>query len=336
MADASPIDTSDDAAELQRKLQEKEQVVAALTERLEQAADQLDRLHRTGADRGPRSGGLPPQLVENQQTLVEELQRAVQQWEDLQTGSTLGRMEVQLDELRDLMLHRFDRLEQGAGLPPATESSSGEPADARPNSRDRQPEDSSDGGTAWDAVKAQLLGESPPDDVDAEAGAAGNAFEAGSLPEDDPSATLSGEAPRLPEPIDVDRADRDDLAVAVLDRDECIDSLLRRLRAADMRLLDTIDWGSLNAAPEELTAELQRLKGQLLDRMRESEVQNSLERARLARDAIRLDQREAELEQRIRQLGLKIPDGEHRPGEAGPEQDSGGRWMRLLGRGRGE
>lgn len=37
---------------LEAQLADRDQLVAALTERLEQAAEQLDRLHRTGADRG--------------------------------------------------------------------------------------------------------------------------------------------------------------------------------------------------------------------------------------------------------------------------------------------
>ena len=76
---------------LEAQLQEKEQLVAALTERLEQAAEQLDRLHRTGADRAMRTGGggFPAEMVEQQKQLVDDLQRSVQQWEDMQPGAML-------------------------------------------------------------------------------------------------------------------------------------------------------------------------------------------------------------------------------------------------------
>ena len=89
---------------LEFQLQEKEQLIAALTERLEQAAEQLDRLRRSGADKALRTGGgIPPELVEEQKQLVGDLQRVVQQWEDMQPGALLGRVEMQLGELRDLV-----------------------------------------------------------------------------------------------------------------------------------------------------------------------------------------------------------------------------------------
>ena len=78
-------------------------MVAALTERLKQAAEQLDRNHRMGADRGLRlGGGIPPEVIQTQKTLVEDLQRAVEQWEGMQAAATLGRIEIQISELRDL------------------------------------------------------------------------------------------------------------------------------------------------------------------------------------------------------------------------------------------
>src|SRR6185369_14757427 len=101
-ADAAP--SEGDVASLQRQLQEKEQLVAALTERLEQAAEQLDRVRRTGADRGARRGGgggaLPLELIEDHRTAIDELKQAVTRWEEMQAGLTLGRLETQIAELR--------------------------------------------------------------------------------------------------------------------------------------------------------------------------------------------------------------------------------------------
>src|SRR5437016_2417205 len=56
----TPAATGDlpaNAEQIQGRLREKEQLVAALTERLEQAAEQLDRLRRTGIDKGRRPLG---------------------------------------------------------------------------------------------------------------------------------------------------------------------------------------------------------------------------------------------------------------------------------------
>src|SRR5580700_11344524 len=95
---------------LEAQLAEREQLVAALTERLEQAAEQLDRLHRTGADRGVRAGiaGVPPELIAQQQKLVADLQRAVEQWEAMQPGAFFGKLESQLGQIQE-MVQQIDR-----------------------------------------------------------------------------------------------------------------------------------------------------------------------------------------------------------------------------------
>src|SRR5207302_7713300 len=90
---------------IQNRLREKEQLVAALTERLEQAAEQLDRLRRTGVDKGrrPLGGGFPAEVIEDHKSTLEDLKRIIARWEDMQAGATLGRIEAQIVELRDLM-----------------------------------------------------------------------------------------------------------------------------------------------------------------------------------------------------------------------------------------
>ena len=92
-----------ETAALESKLRGKNELVAIPTERLKQTAEQLDRNHRMGADRGLRvGGGIPPEVIQTQKTLDEDLQRAVEQWEGMQAAATLGRIEIQISELRDL------------------------------------------------------------------------------------------------------------------------------------------------------------------------------------------------------------------------------------------
>src|SRR6516225_434085 len=95
-----------DAETIQSQLREKEQLVAALTERLEQAAEQLDRLRRTGVDKGrrPLGGGFPAEVIEEHKTTLEDLKRVISRWEEMQAEVTLGRIETQIAELRDLMV----------------------------------------------------------------------------------------------------------------------------------------------------------------------------------------------------------------------------------------
>ncbi|HSG71507.1 MAG TPA: hypothetical protein VLA12_13885, partial [Planctomycetaceae bacterium] len=73
---------------LQEKLNQKEQVVQALTTRLEQAAEQLDRLRRSGADRGGKLlAGIPAEVIEEQKTLINDLKATIKSWEELQGDS---------------------------------------------------------------------------------------------------------------------------------------------------------------------------------------------------------------------------------------------------------
>src|SRR5437868_6722484 len=99
---------SADIETIQNQLHEKDQLVTALTERLEQAAEQLDRLRRTGADKGRRpaggGGGMPAELVDDHKSTLEDLKRVIARWEDIQAEAAFGRIETQIVELRDLFV----------------------------------------------------------------------------------------------------------------------------------------------------------------------------------------------------------------------------------------
>ncbi|MBW3541415.1 MAG: hypothetical protein KY476_14200, partial [Planctomycetes bacterium] len=174
---------------LQSALAEKEKLVAALTARLEQAAEQLDRIRRSGGDRGSRvvSGGIPAELVEQQKGLVEELQAAVAAWQDMQAAACLGRIERGVDEVRDLLTGsalprgqtplRTSDAERGEidhpqrGQTPSAPVHGDDLLDALSNlvgngdhrssgsSPEAGDEGASDSAAAWEAMKADLLGD---------------------------------------------------------------------------------------------------------------------------------------------------------------------------------
>src|SRR5688500_14786870 len=152
---------SESTLELEALLREKEELVDALTERLEQAAEQLDRLQRANGDRGRwMSGGIPAELVEQQKMVCDDLERVVQQWEDSQPTATLSRIEMQIQELRDLVV----RIPAGSGG--AFEE---RPHHAAAASADSAPDS---GMSAWEALKAGLLAQNQPAEA-ANAGGAG-------------------------------------------------------------------------------------------------------------------------------------------------------------------
>ncbi len=96
--------------ELENALEEKELLVIALTERLEQAAEQLDRRHRTGADRGMMiATGVPHEVIEEQQKISQDLQAFLEQTQGSETGESLARIELQINELKQIMEAGFEK-----------------------------------------------------------------------------------------------------------------------------------------------------------------------------------------------------------------------------------
>ena len=338
--------------ELKVQLREKERLVAALTERLEQAAEQLDRIRRTGADRAlrlPATGGLPSELVDSQKSLLQKLEHAIEQWEDLQAATALGRLEVQVSELRDLVSGNMKEARPSTA-PTKLESLKRKSADS--------PADAARSGATenrWESLKAEILardvrrhgGQADEDDLPAapiesqretpdpenpSADKTQTAQADGSgLAERDVEETESS-ADGVPEPIDASETDPDRLREAIEMRDAYISSLLKKLKTIPTASLP-VDWEMLQEVPDELRSRLQDLEVQLREKIRFAEVDLSLERARLAREEAALNQREIRLEGRAKQLGLKLDDGdtdEKTNGDDGPRRKN---WLSFLLRG---
>ena len=86
---------SEEFEQLKVQLDEKEQLVAALTARLEQAADQLDRIRRTGSDRNVRvaggaGGSISPEFMEQHKQISVDIQGMTQKWAEMESTGSLG------------------------------------------------------------------------------------------------------------------------------------------------------------------------------------------------------------------------------------------------------
>ena len=144
-------------------LVQKDQLIQALTDQLEQAAEQLDRLQRAGADRkrGGLLGGGGSGLTDEHRQTFDDLQRIVQQWEDLQAGLTLGRIEIQLSELRELVVDGF-RTQPTQRVYSGPAEIEEEPAELPGDERPRTAQ-AGDSLSHWEQVKNQLLNEGVDD-----------------------------------------------------------------------------------------------------------------------------------------------------------------------------
>lgn len=328
MPDTDFNSTETSVDDLQARLAERDRLVAELTSRLEMAAEQLDRLKRSGADRGARIvGGIPPELVEEQRALAEELQLAVQQWSEMDPAALLSRLEMQVGEVRDLIVNRLAApgatgATAGPALPGPTDDADGRLAGGSGEAADAKPSDAASGLSTYEAFKAGLLGTA--EDAPPPAAAPSSASDASAAPSDAPSAPESvfpskpaaaqppPEIPAVepPEPIDVDNAGLDELREAVDRRDSYIGYLIRKLRAAETASRPAGSWSDLEGVPEEAAERLHQYEKQLQELLRTAEVETSLERARLGREANRLALLEQMLEKRMQRLGISDADGD--------------------------
>ena len=297
-------------AALCEELQEKDELVAALTEQLEEAANRLDRLHRAGADRVSHGTASESASYEDHSEIGEQVSRLTAAWDDLRAADVLAEINRKLDDV-------CDALSQPAAAAPYDRPSA--PA-AHPVPRVSEQQN---GRVAWEDMKAQLLRDEAEHERPAE--------EASRRSGNDSSADVLSQIPLdPPAAVDLDHADRETLAAAVEDRDVFISHLIRRLRSGPAGRYEPINWAALAAAPEDLRERLQELEARLQELLRIEECDMSLERARLARERARLEQLRREVERDARH-----ENGGHTALDDDPHAShSDRRWLRVFGFGR--
>jgi len=307
--------------ELEQQLIEKEELVAALTAQLEQAAEQLDRMQRSG-------GLLTPQRTstsdEYSEQIAQNVDYLVEQWDTAQMPGSLGRIEMQIEELRDLIVRSTNT--------PTTIYNQSEPAaEYVEDDPDRRTEDE-----IFDTLADVLLdssGQIPDEDVTEEVTEPPRRH--ADVP---PDLDLEG-LPEPPAEINFEEADTPQLIHAIQERDAYIETCLLLYR--DVRrnagLLGAVDWESLNEYPEDLRERLETLEKHLEEQSRVNEITLSLERARLSREATRLNQVRLQVEKHAKKHGIDLIELEEagivseKVRESERERVAGGqKWLTML------
>ncbi|MCA8990180.1 MAG: hypothetical protein KDA78_21205, partial [Planctomycetaceae bacterium] len=331
---------------------EKDELVAALTARLEQAAEQLDRLHRLGVDRALINCATtplpppPPRKPKPSKTepLHEDLQKLIEQWDALQANNSFGRIEIQIGEVRDLIVQLSQSVREQQAMVPQMPISASPPIQPAPQAPAAHP-DFEDGHVElpdnlfgeqkpqttpaspayegdlsdWDSIKQNLLstgGEGAahamPHPVDGE-GAYSSAEEQSSQTdvarkEAEEAAFLAELAELIPEglrDIDLDNASHNEISRALEERDEYISRLLNYITA--VHKID-MNWDIISQGPEALHQRLLNLQSQLETKLRLAEVSIAVERAKLGRDEMRIRQLESNAQRVLKRLGLDPTD----------------------------
>lgn len=322
-----PIPNEHRLRELEDSLAERENVIQLLTQQLEQAADQLDRVHRSGNDRrGSAQPGIPAELIESQRTVLDQMTHMLSQWEELQATQMLNRIESQISEIHDLVSSGasvFTGPDIESGRDPVTSSTPSifvnEPTGESPKS-------------AWEAMKAALMaGESS---VTSDALLADSTASASATP------TVSEPQQALPDPppfVNIDEANEDELRQAVQVRDEFISTLIRRF-SSQTHSTRLPNWELLNHVPAALRSELEHLQLELKQTLRVAEVDLALQRARLAREESRLQSKADQVDKKARDLGLSTigfvlpPNPAAKNNTEEQQAQQGRRWLQFLQR----
>jgi hypothetical protein len=318
---ASDRELVETVSRFEQDIAQKDELISALVRELEQAVEQLDRNQRTGADRS-RGGHVPPStnpvtdFIETQFPFMDDLRRLVEQWDEMQPGSVLHRIESQLAVVHDLVadIHGGDRSEvneanrRGRVLQNPGESASHDELETS----ELPPETPSE----WEAIKGKMLEEdapAPSADADKE--------------ESEMLAVLSEMT--LPQDINLDDAGIDDMKSAIIDRDAYIIQLNRLFRTRNT-LSIPMDWATLGNVPAEMQVRVETLIDRLDVQVRLGEVEMSLERARLARERTQMQSEREFISKQLRRLGLNsLAELDNISAATGTATDR--RWMRFLG-----
>ncbi|MCA9055507.1 MAG: hypothetical protein KDA75_16815, partial [Planctomycetaceae bacterium] len=106
-------------AAMAAELQQRDQLIETLTERLEEAAEQLDRIHRTGGNRGGGgSTAMPAEALEYLYSVAERTDQMVGEWTELEAGHLLCRLDARIENLIEVL--RGDGSHDAGGYTPPT------------------------------------------------------------------------------------------------------------------------------------------------------------------------------------------------------------------------
>ncbi len=319
-------------AALMDQMRSKDALVLQLTERLGAAAEELDRLQRSGADR--RAGGGGPgassrELMEQTGQLTSRVEEALDSW-----GQTSNHYEVilqRLDEIAGCLSHSTVVESKPGSKPagglfqaPGTAATSAKPT--APSGASAEPGQ----GSYWEKMKASMAD--------------------GSTPPPSPSSSSQGSAPSGPAPIhiaepvaieeiapppaviDVDTASIEELREAVATRDAYISTLITELRMANTLPELPQDLMNSGLAPDELLASLVDLETRLKTGVQRENLELAIERARMGRERVRMDQVKAQLEEQIKRITAppvekeEFPSGPTVPGT--PTRNLG--WLKRV------
>ncbi|MFO1022437.1 MAG: hypothetical protein U0903_17335 [Planctomycetales bacterium] len=297
--------------ELEAQLQQQELLISALTDSLEQTANELDRTKRGLMENPPprvadntsyEYESPPVEFMEEQQTLVHEMRDCVHQWQEMQSGLTLERIEGQLQEIRDLV-ENLSHLPVPAPVAP-------EPQDWKASLAMQMERQGADPLAAILGAQKQVLARpvepveetpaAPPEPEPEITTTAPEASASGTHKETPPLERM----PALPEEIDLENATIEELRAAVTSRDECLQKLTDYVHAINTVEIPVFDLKDYDSLPEDQRQKLEAWEAVLRENNRRVEVELSVERAQLSRELQKFEQQQVQMAKERKRMAL--------------------------------
>ncbi|WP_166829766.1 hypothetical protein [Thalassoroseus pseudoceratinae] len=304
--------STDQIAELTQQVREHEATIEKLTEFLEWAASRLEEADVPPPPPPAEQIAFPADMVERQWKLTERFANVVDEWREAETPAQIARLSDEISAIRELATRWFD---DELGRTPSDEEMPAGSLLSQMQHGDDRPESS--GSISWAALKAEMLGEEPPPAEPEEPAAAA-----------EEQVNLQEELQILdkrPAPVDASQAEREDWQAAIEERELYIVSLVRMLRVLQARCRGPIEDVPEDEISDEQRSRLVDLENTLHQKLRQGEVELSMERARVGRLESRIRQRESEIQRILKQR-------DQANGETNESDSRNRRWMRFIGR----
>jgi hypothetical protein len=296
---------------LEELVHEKDQLLCILSERLEQAVEQLDRFRREGTQPTfeEQATSLNDDSTEVKGDLRDDLRQMLDDWQGLQQRGWFDQLNQRLDSIQRLAAQGDTK--SHSGFNSAAQASASVEAPAK--SKVSQNDDSGDYTSSVADILKRFGKETSKEPeapvisvVEAPAPSETMALVAGVTISE--RTTISERMlvplPPHPEAVDIETADLATLKSAVAARDAYITQLEEYLQTMENTAQQQIQFPNLNELTETQRQVLDHWSESIRKEFRQTQIQISLERAQLSRETMKLQHRQHLVESEMKRLDM--------------------------------
>ncbi|MDB5386158.1 MAG: hypothetical protein JWM11_1804 [Planctomycetaceae bacterium] len=331
--DATTLSAHEKLSKLEELVQEKDQLLSIVTERLEQAVEQLDRFRREGTQ--PTFDELAQSsVVENDAdlrgNLKDDLRQMLDDWQDLQQRGWFDQLMTRLESLQSGVARADSSTDSRLASPVESQAKpSGSPKDdsgsysssvadilsrygmetpKEPEPQSKPPVEPTYGGDT--VVKSSAVTRSDRDTI---------------------SERMLVPLPPSPESVDLETSDLATLRAAVVARDYYIAQLEDYLQTMEATAQQPVDFPCLDDLTDQQRQLLNQWSESIRKEFRQTQIQISLERAQLSRETMKLQHRQNLVESELKRLDMARRAGLIGLDDELSEGSKSRGWMGLFG-----